>query len=54
MRCKASHREDRRQELLFDADVFCTRCGRRLRSDASQKRRIGPGCRRRERAEARK
>lgn len=36
--------DDRDQTLLFDADVYCVRCRRRLKGDASCRRRLGPGC----------
>lgn len=32
------------QELLFDAERHCVRCGRRLRGDRSVKRQYGPTC----------
>jgi hypothetical protein len=32
------------QQLLFDADVRCHRCGRRLTDDRSRARGFGPGC----------
>jgi hypothetical protein len=32
------------QALLFDAERYCAVCGRRLRSDASVARQLGPTC----------
>lgn len=32
------------QALLFDADRYCTVCGRRLTSELSCRRGLGPAC----------
>jgi len=37
-------RDARGQQLLFDAELCCRRCGRWLRTDESVKRGYGPTC----------
>jgi hypothetical protein len=37
-------RDGRGQQLLFDADVYCVRCGRRLKSDRGRRRKLGRAC----------
>lgn len=52
-RIKRQPADDPTQTLLFDADVYFTRCKRRLKGDASCRRRYGPGCWKRVQAKAR-
>lgn len=40
------------QQLMPWADVTCTRCGRVLKSERSQERRLGPTCRKKKSAYA--
>ncbi len=45
-------RDARGQTHLFDCEVFCQRCGRRLRTDRAVKDRLGRRCRQISRAAA--
>jgi len=50
-RIKRQPADDPDQTLLFDADRYCVRCKRRLTGETSCRRRYGPSCWRKAKAE---